>query len=475
MNLHSQRGLKNRLLHRVRRHQSMTALFRWPRTRPEKYSVRPWTAPVIQTQLQDFSLDEEADVPDYSIPLTTPARPIVTRQVASPSTPVTTKPEEPKSPPSKETAAPSDPIWKRLQTIFRKHQEQEGSQAAGMPDESMPPLESNIPEVHPSMRSIQRSPENKENGAQSVASQAERKIQPRLSLPTQVKPALGADSIQDQTEHLLTNEITETLDREPATEHLPQQSVPLEAAWNVQRVEAAHPPADETDNRPAFGFPDKGEHDASVEISQAHDQDFDVESRTAHEGHDYSTETETLPSVMVFDGTQESRQPAEILPPSRPRPSQANLSPTGASIQRKVEHGETAKGISESPPVSTMIGPLPADLWWLLGEKPPSGAPASKINNERTTSVSRNEIPRDQGNVSHPEASAEKLSNETSMPSVIQRQTVSDEPLISNRSEPVGPPPVEETSQTKPDLDDLARRVYAEVRRRLAAEWERTR
>lgn len=505
--MHRNRGIQNILLRRVRRHQSMTALFRSPHTRLEKYSSQPWTAPVTQTQFQDSSLDEQAHISDSSIRHNTPARPTVARQAVSTSTPVTTNPERPKSPSSKEISSSSDPIWKRLQTIFREHQEQDEAKTPNTPDESMPSLESNIPEthqaqideahpnklaetigsdkhalsfqdpmtIHPLARSIQRSPENEENKGQSGDSQLGKKNQPGLSLPAQAESMPEAETGQAQTGNIWKKEMTETLDRAPVTEHLPQQSVPLEAVWNIQRVEAAHPLVDETDNRSAYGSHDTEERDTSLEISQVHRQNFDVESITPNVGNDHSAEIETFQSVLAIDRKQESHEPAEVLPPSLPRPSQANLPPRNASIQREVENSEITHVIGELPPVNTPIGPLPADLWWLLGEKPPSSRPASKINNERSKSFSQKEFFQDQRNVSNPEISAEKLINTSSMPNVIQRQTVSDEPLPSNRPKQVSSPRAEETIHTESELDDLARRVYAEVRRRLKVDWERKR
>lgn len=505
--MHRSRGIQNILLRRVRRHQSITALFRSPHTHLKKYSSPPWTTPVTQTQLQDSSLDEQAHISDSSIHHNTPARPTVARQAVSTSTPAAANSESPKSPSPKEISSSSDPIWKRLQTIFHKHQEQGESQILNKPDESIPSLESITSEAHPAhsdkahanklagtassdkhalsfqdlmtshppSRSIQRSPEKKENKAQSDDSQLGKKNQSYLSIPAQTESKLKAESGQVQTGPISTKEMTEAFARAPATAHLPQQSVPFEAVWNVQRVEASHSLVDETVTRPAFGSPDKEEHDTSLETSQAHKQNFDIEPRTAHEGHDHSTETEPLPPVLGFDRTQTSRQPAEVLPPSGQRPSRTDLHPTRASIQRQIENSQAAKEMSETPPVNTVIGLLPADLWWLLGEGPPSSESAFETNNKMATGLSRMDSPQDQSSVSGQRSTAETFANTTFVPNMIQRQTVSDEPLPSNRPKQVSSPPADETSHTKLDLDDLTRRVYAEVRRRLATEWERMR
>jgi hypothetical protein len=61
------------------------------------------------------------------------------------------------------------------------------------------------------------------------------------------------------------------------------------------------------------------------------------------------------------------------------------------------------------------------------------------------------------------------------MPGTIQRQVLSRDSAPSSQQEPDSSPRAEKTKHAGPDLDDLARQVYAEVRRRLAAEWERRR
>ena len=492
MNLQSRRGLENRLLRRVRRHQSMTALFRAPVNRPSKFPSQPWATPVIQTQMQNIPMHRQAqpvDVIDSSVTSSSTPSPVVARQVVSPPAPVTIRsnPEKPRASPSTETTSSSDLTWKRLQTIFRKHQEQDAAQTTT--NETMPVLESNIPdapqphsdeappnrvaerqgsEEHSSPiqdPTIQRSPENIGNQTQSAVTKIGRKHQTRPPLPVQTEPTPEAKFVPTQREDPSKEGMLEIADPESATDQLPLQAISLEAVWNVQRVEASHPLMDETGTRPEFVSPNRDEHE----------QKLDHEPVPSYEEHDHPAASETLHSPSPSDFTQEARKPVEILSPSRPRPSQGNAPSTSANIQRQIERNQATKEIIETPPVNTVIGPLPADLWWLLGEQPPSSEAAPKTNNNMAKNLNRKEAPQEQSNVFNPKISTENLVNATSMPNIIQRQTVADQPSVTNRQEEVHSPRVEKKTYAEPDLDDLARRVYAEVRRRLATEWERIR
>jgi hypothetical protein len=112
-----------------------------------------------------------------------------------------------------------------------------------------------------------------------------------------------------------------------------------------------------------------------------------------------------------------------------------------------------------------------------LGQKPPAAAPASQSQPEIQRTIQRDpeQAPVEPSHVSHPHLPAEQPAETSITPNTIQRQTISKAPLPSNGQEPAKPAGSEETKPAEPDLDDLARRVYAEVRRRLAAEWERRR
>ena len=454
-------------------------------------------------------MHQQADAIDSSIPPASTTTPVINRQVVSPSAPVLvpTNPERPKSSLPKEMTSSSDPTWKRLEMIFRKHQEQEEGQSVSTSDVSTPALELNLSDAdqshteeaipnetaettdseehspsipnstnsYSSARTVQRSPENAEHNNQSAVTKVARKNQPRASLPTQVEAILKAESNQATSGDVLPEDNMEISDQASATDQPRQQSLPLEAVWNVQRIEAAHPLMDETVTGPVLNSPNRDEHTTSIETSQTREQKLNSEPRSFDEEQNPSTEIDMLEYPPTFGDIQERRETVEVPSPSRPRPPHGRVLSSSASIQRQVEKSQAVQEISERPPVNTAIGPLPADLWWLLGEKPPSGEPVSETNNKIATDFNQQDTPQVQRSYSEPETSVEKSVNATPIPNMIQRQTVSDKPLLSNSPEPVKSEGAEKTKQGEPDLDDLARRVYGEVRRRLATEWERTR
>jgi hypothetical protein len=147
------------------------------------------------------------------------------------------------------------------------------------------------------------------------------------------------------------------------------------------------------------------------------------------------------------------------------------------AIQRQSEDSHAAKEISEAAPVNTAIGPLPADLWWLLRQKAPSETPVSGPDIQRVIHSDQKQVPSNQSKITNTsQTPAEPPAEPILTSGMVQRQVLSQDSLPSSRPEPASPPRAEESKPTEtPDLDDLARRVYAEVRRRLAAEWERRR
>jgi hypothetical protein len=185
---------------------------------------------------------------------------------------------------------------------------------------------------------------------------------------------------------------------------------------------------------------------------QAGETEIDLESRVPH--------TEQPPTPPPGSNSPETS--IEILLPSRPRPAQASVLPSRLTVQRQAE--------TDAPSlVDTSIGPLPSDLWSLLGQKPPVNSGRTQIQQQQQQIVN----PVDQNSVS---AQPIPTSAETSMDAVrvstaIQRQAVS-ETSAQPASQATGAG--KELSPVEPDLNDLAQKVYAEVRRRLATESERT-
>jgi hypothetical protein len=162
-----------------------------------------------------------------------------------------------------------------------------------------------------------------------------------------------------------------------------------------------------------------------------------------------SVERSSLKPAEEKAGAEENTAPSTgipRLPPSSPKVPQGDL---------PVE----SRAVSEVVP--TEIGPLPADLWRLIGEAPPE--PEMAEHKEKPARLP------DKGQAL-PGAPAEPA---------VQRQAAepsspAQTPSPSTAS-PAAPQAEGEGKGEKLDVDELSRRVYREVKRRLAVEWERIR
>jgi hypothetical protein len=170
--------------------------------------------------------------------------------------------------------------------------------------------------------------------------------------------------------------------------------------------------------------------------------------------------------------------------------------------------------------VPTEIGPLPSDLWTLLGQTPPAPVPVAGGAQATTEPPAVPSSPAAKGPVAAATPStvngpllAGAPSAETIMRAIAEAERPS--PLVSEEVQPRSSQPATEHPQPQPlpsqlppspevstsappsvqrevttddtvevseaeggagvDVDKLARQVYAEVRRRLASEWERGR
>jgi hypothetical protein len=248
------------------------------------------------------------------------------------------------------------------------------------------------------------------------------------------------------------------------------QPMPLEAVWPVQRqvAEVAQAaPAPSPVSEPAPGILGLEEH-AQVR--------------------------EALREVVPGQPTDSA---VEVITPRRPRPAPATLqempaaAPAIESSQQVIEERP-----AEANWVPTEIGALPGDLWNLIGEKPPvqpqgEGQP---IRHGETPDLLRLAAPDSalaaQGSdeqaalpAAEPQAAAQPETGR-----IIQRSL---EPVAGSDASAAGVAPstgaaasIEAetaTGRASPalpsdqDLDELAVRVYGEVKKRLAVEWERMR
>lgn len=244
----------------------------------------------------------------------------------------------------------------------------------------------------------------------------------------------------------------------------PEQPVSLEAVWPVEvrgggsvteskisSAEYSHQPVSATISEPA----DEKSHQEVKKILQriapADKSDSGVEVITPRQGK---------PAVL-------SRKPLPISPhkPSTPIPDTLSPSPEPGPIEGAPELLK-----DDSQPIQTEIGALPSDLWQLLDEPVPQrDVPSAQPARIRTippaaepSAVRRKHIPSGQ-------PASTKL-NPVSK-DVVQRQEESS-PSSETATPGSGqsPPAVNENA-----IEDLSRRVFNEIRRKLQLEWERIR
>jgi hypothetical protein len=140
----------------------------------------------------------------------------------------------------------------------------------------------------------------------------------------------------------------------------------------------------------------------------------------------------------------------------------------------------------ETKPIQTGIGPLPSDLWHLLNHDPP---PVGKDEGKTPESqgqiseshfdlvsddaVFRNEYPQNR----HSPKPNEISDNTSSVQrSVTTGEAGSTTTTTSSSGNPGETSSEEATTQNAgPDINELSRRVYSEIRQKIMVEWERSR
>jgi hypothetical protein len=139
----------------------------------------------------------------------------------------------------------------------------------------------------------------------------------------------------------------------------------------------------------------------------------------------------------------------------------------GKEIPGKDIENASAGILMASEEVETEIGPLPVDLWELIGESPQAAQPQSSQTASPATSgkpVQRESFSPQNGK-KMPEAPTGFVQRQPAEPGAAGDQPVAAAAAESQASQP----------QAEIDMDELARRVYGEVKKRLALEWERMR
>ena len=346
-----------------------------------------------------------------------------------------------------------------------------------------------------------------------------------------------------------------------------QQPLPLEAVWPVQRQDLPGVPATLSPDRP----------DAPDQIIPPVNSSTEMTSLTGSEAESAAYIAPAAPAVgphlqHILQGVateQPTDSSVEVVPPRRPRPGSVRRStPTAASpappapdsppLQRQSDPAVTPSQQTGQEMVTTDIGPLPGDLWGLLGEDSPEESRAepqtstagfeavlsnqSSINDQATVEVDQGQtvsdttpgLQRQPIEAASPIQTVEDVSGRTeavsSSPSIISNNALAragkvepqaevdsetspqaispspqvivddstDEPFddegLSVESDIIQRQPLpdevtetageaqadgEETEETQAandiDTDELARRVYSSIKRKLSVEWERMR
>ncbi len=160
--------------------------------------------------------------------------------------------------------------------------------------------------------------------------------------------------------------MTEPIQKAEATpliveSHLPEQAVPLEAIWPVEKTA-------------------KHEETAAV---QPIPSTMPIQRTAADQAQDAQVRVK----LQVVTPAHPSDSSVELVTPRRPRPAMPGKKTAAPAVQRKTKKGEVAKaqervGKTVSPPaattIETEIGPLPADLWDYIGTEPPIATPTNQ-------------------------------------------------------------------------------------------------
>jgi len=207
-------------------------------------------------------------------------------------------------------------------------------------------------------------------------------------------------------------------------------------------------------------------------------------------------ETVAVPKPAL--SAQETAQPT--MPPARataaPQTLPARMPAARMPAAPEAVGVPSGEGAPTAPRmVETEIGALPADLWELIGETPPApqGVPRSVPAEPHAPTTKPAPVPAARRQPPGPgptlqrsaistTAQAPASATATQQGDPVQTATQQAPPSETAASEPapsetgaVAASEIEATGEPEVDVDQLAHRVYADIKRRLTVEWERTR
>lgn len=438
--------------------------------------------PRLQTILQRHR-EAEAAAPEPVAPPAEKTRPAGRIRKPSPPSPpaeiepVITPPQEAAAAPSQPEeaatgAAPAEPpkplVHRRADRTSRSAQVQreEARAQAAPPKTETPPPEFDIKEKIPKPGAVRPAGE--------VPPRSERQaVKPRRGEPvppgrekteppaSAAEPPVGskptvmkqpADEVSVPKKPVKTRPVQPTQPPEPAAEPPEEQPLPLQAAWPVTRRQPADVRPPGAEEKSAGTFPP-----------------FPVELPP--------TESISLEKVERILKSVEAGQPTdsrvEIITPRRPRPpappKTVQREPEPVEKSEEIEHKAAPPARKAKPKaapvpevIETEIGPLPSDLWGLIGQPVPQPkaepAPPAEIKPLAAEAETQAQpaaylVPEEDETVGE-----EKIAE-------VQRQVERADGSAGAAGE----------TGSEISLDDLARQVYREIKRRFTIELERFR
>jgi hypothetical protein len=222
----------------------------------------------------------------------------------------------------------------------------------------------------------------------------------------------------------------------------------------------------------------------------------------------------TVKPAQATDTTVEVITPRRVRPPvqtiqrkSQTEPSRQSSFEPRSSPSSEVKR-QTAD-VNQAPVVPTKIGPLPADLWELIENPEPAGQFSSPTSERIPPGNIQAKLAETDGSIS---LESHEETEQRVMPAPLRQQTRQITPESVQLSSSKGPPEVSNFSQPSEEviqeaeaddssssaggdrastggpgqsgsadqaneqrIEELAHKVYSEIKRRLAVEWERAR
>jgi len=259
---------------------------------------------------------------------------------------------------------------------------------------------------------------------------------------------------------------------------IPTQVLPLQAIWAVEKQAPAY--EETTASMPTQVEPEPADfpqvkHQEIQRILQdvqpGQSTDSSVEVITPRKPRPQYQPAPKLPEIENLEGTPTGSRTPQVI---QTQPQQESFAKLGATIQRK-----------ELEMVDTPAGPMPLELLKHITGSGPLEIVGPEENLHRAPMEMQALTGNDRSMPANPvpERPVPQMSESTLHP----QKSPAESPLIQrvDSASPDGGPTVDDTaaqpdSETpsgtgQPDIDELSRKVYAEVKRKLAVEWERMR